>query len=113
MSERELPGAHDRQTDFQLLITKAAKVKVDDAQLFQDLQALDNDVAHRYLEHVVIGKRSPNRELNEALLSRLLEQAAEMVHDDGIKYHLEELGKLIYVPLGSQAYPIQMPSTAS
>jgi len=38
-------------------------------------------------------KKSPNRQLHEALLARLLDEAAEAVQDDGVKYHLEELGE--------------------
>lgn len=54
---------------------------------------MDKDAANRYLEYVVVGKRSGTAELHESLLSHLLGQAEEVVRDDGIKYHLEELGE--------------------
>jgi len=56
--------------------------------------AVDKDAANQYLEYAVIGKKSQNRELHEMLLAKLLNQAEEMVKEDGIKYHLEELGEL-------------------
>jgi hypothetical protein len=51
------------------------------------------DAANQYLEYAAIGKRCKCRELHEMLLNKLLDQATEMVKDDGIKYHLEELGE--------------------
>lgn len=59
-----------------------------------ELSAIDEDVANRYLEHVVVIKRSPNRMLHQALLDHLLESVSKEVQDDGVKYHLEELGEL-------------------
>jgi len=67
-------------------------VKLDDVRLIDDLRAISDDAANRYLEHVVIAKRSPSRQLHEALLAQLLDEAADLVEDDGVKYHLEELG---------------------
>lgn len=81
-------------------------MNVDDAQLVKDLEWLDNSVAHRYLEHVVINKRSSNRDLNEALLSWLFDQATEMAKDDGIKYHLEELDAEYRLLSEPQCYPL-------
>lgn len=49
-------------------------------------------MAYRFLEHIVVGKRSPAKALHQELLSRLLDVAEEQVKDDGVKYHLEELG---------------------
>jgi hypothetical protein len=57
-----------------------------------DLRAIDQNVANRYLEHVVVVKRSPNRALHQALLDHLLDATGKQVEDDGVKYHLEELG---------------------
>lgn len=70
-------------------------VKLDDVSLVDDLRTISDDAANRYLEHVVVIKRSPNRQLHEALLKRLLDLTADAVEDDGVKYHLEELGKLV------------------
>jgi len=58
-----------------------------------DLRAINEDVANRYLEHVVVMKRSPNRALHQALLNYLLDATGKQVQDDGVKYHLEELGQ--------------------
>ncbi|KLT38373.1 hypothetical protein CC85DRAFT_289576 [Cutaneotrichosporon oleaginosum] len=74
-----------------LLITKGSAIKVDDEALITDLGAVDKDAAHQYLEYVVVGKRAGSPALHEQLLAHLLEQAEEMVADDGIRYHLEEL----------------------
>lgn len=74
-----------------LLIARGSAIKVDDEALIHDLGAVDKGAAQQYLEHVVVGKRAGSPALHEQLLSRLLEQAEEMVTDDGIKYHLEEL----------------------
>jgi hypothetical protein len=41
----------------------------------------------------VIVKKSPIRHLHEDLLKRLIDEAAHQVQDEGVKYHLEELGK--------------------
>ena len=66
-------------------------MKFDDAALISDLHAISPTASVRYLEYVVVNKRSPNRQLHEDLLSTLLEQGAEQLRDDGVKYHLEEL----------------------
>jgi hypothetical protein len=68
-------------------------VKLDDSTLVNDLKKLDEEAANRYLEHVVVIKRSPNRSLHQALLDHLLEAASREVQDEGVKYHLEELGQ--------------------
>ena len=68
-------------------------VKLDDAALMDDLREIDLDVANRYLEHVVVMKRSPNRALHQSLLDHLLDATGKQVQDDGVKYHLEELGE--------------------
>jgi hypothetical protein len=68
-------------------------VKLNDVALVDELRAINENAANRYLEHVVVIKKSPNRQLHEALLARLLDEAAEAVQDDGVKYHLEELGE--------------------
>lgn len=80
-------------TDLQLLISKGSSIDVDEGKLIADLAEVDKDAANQYLEYVVVGKRSATPELQEALLAHLLDQAAEVVNDDGIKYHLEELGE--------------------
>jgi hypothetical protein len=68
-------------------------VKLEDETLVEELRKVDEDLAHRYLEHVVVIKRSPNRALHQQLLDRLLDAAAAEVQDEGVKYHLEELGE--------------------
>lgn len=84
----------------------------------QDIAAVNEDAANRYLEHVVIDKKSKDPELHEALLKWLLDSVEELLKDDGIKYHLEELGKLkdsvpqltsdaeYRLQAGSQAYAV-------
>ncbi|BEJ17778.1 hypothetical protein CspHIS471_0700460 [Cutaneotrichosporon sp. HIS471] len=86
-----------------LLITKGNVIKVDDEALISDLGAVDKEAAEQYLEYVVVGKRTGSPALHERLLSHLLEQADEMVADDGIKYHLEELDAE-YRLAGSSSY---------
>lgn len=95
--------AHDN-ADTQLLISKGTVIKVDDSMIVEDLQAIDANAAYRYLEYAVVGKRSTDRELHEQLLGRLLEQAGEMVFDDGIKYHLEELDSEFRLQGEAQSY---------
>ena len=67
-------------------------VKLDDVALVDELRAVDDEAANRYIEHVVVIKRSSNRQLHEALLTYLLSKATVAVEDEGVKYHLEELG---------------------
>ncbi|RSH83741.1 hypothetical protein EHS25_005356 [Saitozyma podzolica] len=66
-------------------------VKLDDVALVDDLRNISQVAAGRYLEYVVVAKKSPAKELHEDLLGRLLDEAEEEVKDDGVKYHLEEL----------------------
>ncbi|WVQ83199.1 hypothetical protein IAT38_005338 [Cryptococcus sp. DSM 104549] len=66
-------------------------IRVDDTELIRSLRSVDVDAADRYLDHVVVSKRSPRRELHEELLARLLDEAEELSGDDGVKYHLEDL----------------------
>jgi hypothetical protein len=68
-------------------------VKFDDTELIEDLRTIDAEAANKYLEYVVLSKKSPNRTFHEDLLGRLLDAAAIQVEDDGVKYHLEELGQ--------------------
>lgn len=75
-------------------MSKGAKLNTDDAQIVEDIATVNKDAANRYLEHVVIDKKSTDPELHEALLKWLLDSVEELLKDDGIKYHLEELGKL-------------------
>ena len=58
----------------------------------EKLRAVDAQAANRYIEHVVVIKRNSNRQLHEALLTYLLSMATVAVEDEGIKYHLQELG---------------------
>lgn len=87
-----------------MLITKGSAIKVDDAKIVDDLRAVDANAATRYLEYAVVGKRSLDRDLHEQLLGQLLEQAGEMVFDDGIKYHLEELDSEFRLQTQAQSY---------
>lgn len=66
--------------------------KLDEAPLIDDLRQINQEIANRYLEHVVVSRRSPNKVLHQELLNRLLDVAEEEVKDDGVMYHLEELG---------------------
>lgn len=86
-------------SSFQILINHAGKsgVKLEDASLVEDLRKISEIAANRYLEHVVVGKKSPNRLLHEDLLARLLDSTESEVKDDGVKYHLEELGGFFFV----------------
>lgn len=65
---------------------------------------MNEEVAYRYLEYAVVAKKSTNRDLHEQLLSHLLELATEMVSDDGIKYHLEELDAEFRLQTEAQSY---------
>lgn len=79
---------------YQLLLNNNAKtgIKLDDETLITDLHNIDKDAANRYLEHVVVVKRSANRSLHESLLDQLIHQVGAQIQDDGVRYHLEELG---------------------
>lgn len=101
-SESEVQEIRKRKADpVQLLVAQNTKtgIKLDDMLLIDDLRGIDEDAANRYLEHVVISKRIPSRVLHEQLLMRLLDQAEEQVQNDGVKYHLEELGQLWFSSL--------------
>ena len=78
--------------------TGKSGVKLDDVPLVNDLRGINEQAANRYLEHVVVGKKSPNKALHEELLGRLLDAAGKEVLDDGVKYHLEELGTSFQAP---------------
>jgi hypothetical protein len=82
-------------TDFQILMTHGTKIgsKLDDVALIDELRKFSKEAAKRYLEHVVVTKKSPNKRLHEDLLDSLLAEAEVQVKDDGVKYHLEELGR--------------------
>lgn len=79
--------------DLQLLIAQSG-AKVDHEALVRDIRAVSEEGANRYLEHVVVGRKSPNRTLHRDLLDRLLTRLEKEVSDEGIRYHLEELGEL-------------------
>ncbi|KAL1413618.1 hypothetical protein Q8F55_001393 [Vanrija albida] len=96
----------DPERAINLLIAKDSKVKFDEAQLVEEIREIDTDGANRYLEHIVVDKRSTNRELHESLLSWLLDQADEMAKDDGIQYHVEELDAEFRLLSEPQAYPV-------
>jgi hypothetical protein len=88
------PDAPRRWADEAQILTAPSKtgVKLDDVALVDDLRNISQVAAGRYLEYVVVAKKSPAKELHEDLLGRLLDEAEEEVKDDGVKYHLEELG---------------------
>ena len=67
-------------------------MKFNDSELLSELRAIDEEAANRYLEYVVVHKRSPKRALHQELLERLLDSVKREIEDDGVKYHLEELG---------------------
>ena len=75
-------------------------VKFDEAPLVDDLRKINPEMANRYLEHVVVARRSPIKALHQELLDRLLDHAEDEVNDDGVKYHLEELGEWLAARLG-------------
>lgn len=77
--------------------TKAG-MKLDDAALIDELRLHSAEAARRYLEHVVVSKKSPNKALHHELLDNLFHGVEEQLANDGVKYHLEELGKLASVP---------------
>jgi len=72
--------------------TKAG-MKLDDAALIEELRKHSTEAAKRYLEHVVVSKKSPNKQLHHELLENLFLEAEEQLANDGVRYHLEELGK--------------------
>lgn len=67
-------------------------LKLDDAALVDELRKFSDEAAKRYLQHVVVSQKSPNKKLHRELLDYLFEEAERQVQDDGVKYHLEELG---------------------
>jgi hypothetical protein len=74
--------------------TKAG-MELDDAALIEELRKHSTEAAKRYLEHVVVSKRSPNKKLHHELLENLFLEAEEQLANDGVRYHLEELGKCL------------------
>lgn len=96
-----------KPTDAQILFAQNTKsgVKLDDTALVNDLREISEEAANRYLEYVVLSKKSPNRAFHEDLLLRLLNAAAEQIEDDGVKYHLEELGQLQLQPPNVRGSP--------
>lgn len=94
ISESIKPNVARRRADEAQILTAGSKngVKLDDIALVDDLRNISQVAAGRYLEYVVVAKKSPAKELHEDLLGRLLDEAEEEVKDDGVKYHLEELG---------------------
>ena len=74
--------------------TKAG-MKLDDAALIEELRKHSTEAAKRYLEHVVVSKKSPNKQLHHELLENLFLEAEEQLANDGVKYHLEELGQCL------------------
>jgi hypothetical protein len=94
ISESIKPDAARRCANQAQILTAPSKtgVKLDDVALVDDLRNISQVAAGRYLEYVVVAKKSPAKELHEDLLGRLLDEAEEEVKDDGVKYHLEELG---------------------
>ena len=68
-----------------------AALKSDDVSLITDLRSINPSIADQYLEYVVVSKRNPSKGLHEQLLGHLLDNAEELVADEGIQYHLEEL----------------------
>ena len=65
---------------------------LDDASLIEELRGISQEAANSYLEYAVVQKRSPDRSMHQALLDKLLDNVTEQISDDGVKYHLEELG---------------------
>ena len=72
-----------------------AGMKLDDAALIEELRKHSTEAAKRYLEHVVVSKKSPNKKLHHELLENLFLEAEEQLANDGVRYHLEELGKCL------------------
>lgn len=88
-------GTLSGQLTLQLLLahTPTSGAKVNEQALVEEIRAVSEQAANRYLEHVVVVKKSPNRAMHEDLLKRLLDAVESEVKDDGVKYHLEELGE--------------------
>ena len=78
----------------QILMSQMSKhgIQLDDSSLIEELRGISQEAANSYLEYAVVQKRSPDRSMHEALLGRLLDSVEEQLSDDGVKYHLEELG---------------------
>lgn len=78
----------------QILMSTGGKagLKLDDAALIDELRKFSDEAAGRYLQYVVVSKKSANKKLHQDLLDGLLAEAEKQVADDGVKYHLEELG---------------------
>lgn len=91
------------KADVQILMNTSGKagLKLDDAALIEELRRFSDEAAKRYLQHVVVAKKLPNRKLHQDLLDSLMNEAEQQVQDDGVKYHLEELGT-IYPSLSSE-----------
>lgn len=71
-------------------------MKLDDAALIEELRKHSPEAARRYLEHVVVSKKSPNKKLHHELLENLFLEAEEQLGNDGVRYHLEELGRHLW-----------------
>lgn len=68
-------------------------MKLDDADILEKLRGISSSAANQYLEYIVVAKKSPVKSFHEELLGDLIDRAATEVKDDGVRYHLEELGK--------------------
>ena len=77
---------------MQLLIAHSS-AKIDHEALVRDIRAVSEDGAHQYLEHIAVGRKSPNRTLHTDLLNLLWTRLEKEVADEGVRYHLEELGE--------------------
>ncbi|ORY34108.1 hypothetical protein BCR39DRAFT_518520 [Naematelia encephala] len=100
----------ERDADKALAILMAQNpktgVKLEDVPLIDDLRKISEDAADRYLEHVVVIRRSPDRALHEQLLGNLLDLAEVLTKEDGVKYHLEELDSEYRLQVDPQPYPV-------
>lgn len=65
--------------------------KFDEKLLIDEMRAIDEHTSNRYLEFVVVHRRSVERPLHDALADHLLSECEQFVKDDGVMYHFREI----------------------
>lgn len=78
---------------FDIFTSKHARsiCKFDEKLLIDDMRAIDEPTSNRYLEYVVVHRRSVERPLHDALANHLLSECEQFVKDDGVMYHFREI----------------------
>lgn len=102
----------DRAMDILAAQDPKTGVKLDDVALIEDLGKIDTKASSRYLEQVVVVKRSPNHGLHQQLLQQMLDEVVESIQDDGIKYHLEELQSEYRLLPEAESFPVFLAEVA-